>query len=141
MQLIENSDIRPIPFFLVSSSDGSTGAAGTTPSVWISQDGGAFVVPAGATVEIGYGWYSLIPSAADTGVNGAFLLHATAAGADTTDLKCQIVPQVYTANAAVQDIVNGVWDEPGGNHAVTGSMGVELAQAASSAGTPWTRIY
>ena len=91
MQLILNSDTRPIPFMIVQSTDHITGLTGAAPTVTISKNGGAFAAPAGTVAEIGNGWYRLTPAAADTATNGTLLLHATASGGDPADVDCQVV--------------------------------------------------
>ena len=91
MQLILNGDTRPIPFFVTSSTDHLSGITGGSPTVTISKNGAAFAAPSGAVGEVGNGWYTLTPGGADVTTNGILLLHATASGADPSDLKCQVV--------------------------------------------------
>jgi hypothetical protein len=91
MQLILNGDARPVPFFLASAADHVTGLTGATPSVTISRNGAAFAAPSGAVAELGDGWYGLTPAGTDVTSDGVLLLHATAAGADPADVKCQVV--------------------------------------------------
>src|SRR5258707_9653466 len=98
MQIIPNGDTRPIPFFLVQSSDHISPLTGATPTVTVSKNGAAFAAPAGAVSEIANGWYKLTPSGADTTTNGMLLLHATAASGDPSDLSAQVAaPNVYDA--------------------------------------------
>jgi hypothetical protein len=115
MQLILNGDARPILFFMAQSGDHITGLTGVSPVVAVSKNGAAFAAPAGSVAEIGNGWYALTPSGSDVTTNGAFLLHATAAGGDPADMKAQVVafdpydafptanavlPESYAANGA-----------------------------------------
>jgi len=91
MQLVQNGDTRPLPFFMVQSSDHASPLTGAVPAVVISKNGAAFAAPAGAVAEIGNGWYKLTPTATDTGTNGMLLVHATASGGDPADFDAQIV--------------------------------------------------
>lgn len=76
---------HPLVFLMVKASDHITPATGLTPTVTLSQGGGAFATPAGAVTEIGGGWYAVAGNATDTGAVGPLLLHATAPTADPTD--------------------------------------------------------
>jgi hypothetical protein len=87
----QNSTAHPIPFLMVASSDHVAGVTGLVPTVTVSKDGGAFAVPAGAVTEIANGFYSLAGNAADRNTLGAFLIHATGAGADPCDAQYTIV--------------------------------------------------
>jgi hypothetical protein len=59
--------------------------------VTLSKNGAAFASPAGAVSEIGSGWYQVAGNATDTGTLGPLLLHATATGADATDVFYEVV--------------------------------------------------
>lgn len=112
MQIITNSDTRPIPFLLVQSADHISGLTGATATVTISKNGAAFGSPSGAVAEIGSGWYKLTPSGSDTTTNGSLILHATASNADPTDEKCQVVAvDIYDATrfglSALPNIASG----------------------------------
>jgi hypothetical protein len=87
----QNSTAHPIPFLMIASADHVAGLAGIVPTVTVSKDGGAFAAPAGAVTELAQGWYVLAGNAADRNTLGAFLLHATAAGADPCDAQYTIV--------------------------------------------------
>ncbi len=91
----QNSTAHPIPFLMILSSDHLSPAtglvAGTSLTVVISKDGGAFATPAGAVTEIGNGWYSLAGNATDRGTLGAFIVHATGTGCDPSDARGTIV--------------------------------------------------
>ena len=86
-----NSAVRPLAFLLVSGTDHVSPVTGATPTVTISKNCGTFAAPAGAVSEVGNGWYALAANAADRNTLGPFLLHATAAGADPTDVEGTIV--------------------------------------------------
>ncbi|GIW60993.1 MAG: hypothetical protein KatS3mg087_2059 [Patescibacteria group bacterium] len=92
MRLIKQNDTsKPIVFLMVDSADHITGKTGLTPTVTISKNGGAFAAPSGAVSEIGNGWYKLTPAAADVDTLGPLIIHATATGADPTDVEYQVV--------------------------------------------------
>ncbi|GIW61017.1 MAG: hypothetical protein KatS3mg087_2083 [Patescibacteria group bacterium] len=92
MRLIKQNDTsKPIVFRMVDSADHITGKTGLTPTVTISKNGGAFAPPSGAVSEIGDGWYKLTPAAADVDTLGPLIIHATATGADPTDVEYQVV--------------------------------------------------
>ncbi len=137
MQLILNGEARPIPFFIAAASDHVTGLTGAAPAVTISKNGGAFTAPAGAVTEMGDGWYSLAPAGADTTTNGVLLLHATAAGGDPADVKCQVVAfSPYDSGAlgladlaavpSLPAIKAGILDEPLASHTAAGTSGAAL---------------
>lgn len=76
---------------MVSSADHRTGAAGLAPVVTLSKDGGPFGPSVGVVSEIGHGWYALAGDAEDRNTRGPLILHATAEGADPTEVLCEIV--------------------------------------------------
>lgn len=84
MNLKQSTSVN-IPFLLRSSTDSITGLTGATPTVTLSKNGGSFAAAGGSVSEIGNGWYELAANTTDTGTLGAFLLYATAAGADPSD--------------------------------------------------------
>lgn len=91
----------PIAFLLVDSADHITGAAGLSPVVTISKDGGVFAPPSGAVSEIGNGWYALAGDADDRDTLGDLLIHAEAAGADPVDDRCYVAPwNIYDVQAS-----------------------------------------
>jgi hypothetical protein len=130
MQLILNGEARPIPFFIAASADHVTGLTGAAPTVTLSKNGGAFAAPAGAVTEVGDGWYKLVPSGADITTNGVLLLHATAAGGDPADVKCQVVAFSPYDSAALglSDLsaAAGILDAPLASHTTAGSSGAAL---------------
>lgn len=80
-----------MPFFMADETDHITGKTGLAPTVSISKNGAAFVVPNGAVSELAHGWYLLAGNATDRNAVGPFALHATAAGADPSDNKFAII--------------------------------------------------
>jgi len=88
----QNTTSYPMPFLLVSSTDHVSPVAGANPTVTISKDCATFASPSGSVSEIGNGWYSLAGNATDRNTLGAFLIHATATGADPADDRYTIVP-------------------------------------------------
>ena len=80
-QIKQGSTAYPLVFFMASSTDGSTGVTGITPTVVLSKNGGAFASPAGAVTEIGNGFYKVAGNATDEGTLGILALSATGTGA------------------------------------------------------------
>lgn len=94
---------------MVDSADHITGKAGLAPTVTIRKPAGAFAAPIGAVTEIANGWYKVAGNATDTNALGQLLLHASAAGADPTDDRYEVVafdPQA--ALATPTNITGGV---------------------------------
>lgn len=87
----QSSTSYPLVFLLISSTDHISPVTGATPTVVISKGGGAFAAPSGAVTEIGDGWYHVAGNATDTGSLGPLILHATATGADPTDMLFAVV--------------------------------------------------
>ena len=80
--LLQNGDTaHPIILYAASSSNGNSPVTGLTLTLAISKNGGAFATPTGTQAEIGSGFYKYVPSAADDGTNGEFIVNATATGA------------------------------------------------------------
>lgn len=82
---------RPLLFLMVDSTDHVTGKTGLSPTVTLSKNGAAFGAPAGAVTELSGGWYKVAANATDTNTLGPLLLHATATGADPSDLQFEVV--------------------------------------------------
>lgn len=95
VQLAQGNVVENLPFLLVSSVNHIDPVLGATPTVTISKNGSAFAAPAGAITEIGNGWYQVAAHAADANTLGPLLLHATAAGADPTDQRFDVIPAPY----------------------------------------------
>src|SRR5262249_47192594 len=91
---------QPLVFLMVDSSDHISGKTGLAPAVTISKAGGGFASPAGAVTEVGNGWYKVAGNATDSNTLGPLLLHGSAAGADPTDDRFDVVaydPQSATS--------------------------------------------
>jgi len=76
---------------MVDSADHITGKTGLTLTVTLSKDGAAFAAIGGSVTEISSGWYKLALNTTDTGTLGDLAIHATATGADPTDVVDQVV--------------------------------------------------
>lgn len=87
----QNQTARPLVFLLVDATDHVTPLTGLSPTVTLSKNGAAFGASAGVVSEIGNGWYKVAGNAADSDTLGPLLLHATAAGADPTDDRFDVV--------------------------------------------------
>lgn len=85
-QLLQSSTQDALVFYMTDSADHLTGKTGLTVTVTLSKNGGSFAAAAGAVTEIGSGWYKVAGNATDTNTLGHLLLHATASGADATDM-------------------------------------------------------
>ena len=82
----KSTTAQPLVFLMVDSADHVSPKTGLSPTVTLSKAGGSFASPAGAVTEIGSGWYKVAGNATDSGTLGPLLLHATATGADPTDV-------------------------------------------------------
>lgn len=89
--LIKQSTARNRMILMIDSSDHVTGKTGLTVTVTLSKDGGAFGALGGSVTEISSGWYKVALNTTDTGTLGDLAFHATAAGADPTDIVDQVV--------------------------------------------------
>ncbi len=95
--IIENNTTPTIVFLLVNQDDATTPAAGKSPSVTISKNGGSFRAPNGSVTEMGNGWYKFQLTRAETDTNGPLVVRAEANGT----LEWRDIHQVYTGMAAV----------------------------------------
>ena len=84
--ILQSSTQAALVFLMIDSTDHITGKTGLTPTVTISKNGGTFASPSGAVTEIANGWYKVAGNATDTNTLGPLALHATATGADPTDV-------------------------------------------------------
>ena len=94
---------------MTDSADHVTGKTGLTCTVTLSKAGGSFASPAGAVTEIANGWYKVAGNATDTGTLGSLILHATASGADTTDVLYEVMsidPQATTFGLSLAKTTN-----------------------------------
>lgn len=101
----QNQTARPLVFLMVNSTDHVSPKTGLTPTVTLSKNGAPFTSPAGGVSEIGNGWYKVDGNSTDSNTLGPLLLHATAAGADPTDDRFDVV--AYDPNDARVDV--GKW--------------------------------
>jgi hypothetical protein len=76
--------------FMTDSSDHISGKTGLTLTITASKDGGAFASISPTVTERGSGWYSLALTTSNTDTVGDLSLHATATGADPTDMTVQV---------------------------------------------------
>lgn len=135
----QSSAAYPLVFLLVSSTDHISPVTGATPTVTISKAGGAFAAPAGAVSEIGDGWYKVAGNATDTGTLGPLILHATATGADPTDMLFPVVaydPQSAT-NLGLTNLDAAVSTRStyagGAVASVTAAVNINLSQPLNAA--------
>src|SRR5690349_3212750 len=87
----QNQTARPLLFLMTDSNDHLSPKTGLAPTVTLSKNGAAFGSPAGAVTELGSGWYQVAGNATDANTLGPLLLHATATGADPTDVFYEVV--------------------------------------------------
>jgi len=144
--LKQGQSTHPLTFVMVDSSDHTSGKTGLSPTVRLSKNGGTGAVPAGAVSEVDAtnhpGLYKVAGNATDSNTLGPLALHASAAGADPTDLEWLVVgfdPDTawLTSAPTAGAISDQVWDEALADHAGAGSSGAALA-AAGALGDPWT---
>lgn len=90
-QIKQSSTAYPLVFLMIDSADHVSAKTGLSPTVTISKAGAAFGSPAGAVTEIANGWYKVAGNATDTATLGSLILHASAGGADPTDIIYEVV--------------------------------------------------
>ena len=113
----QNGTDYPIVFLMVDSTDHITGKTGLTPTVTLSKNGGAFGAAAGAVTELANGWYSLAGNATDRNTLGSLAIHASATGADPSDILVFIVgydPIVQEGNGGTLTLTYTVNKSGGG---------------------------
>jgi hypothetical protein len=86
---------------MIDSSDHISGKTGLTLTVTLSKDGAAFAALGGSVTEISSGWYKIALNTTDTGTLGDLAIHATATGADATDVVDQVVVLLPGDNVTV----------------------------------------
>lgn len=98
-----SSTDKPIPFLMVNSADGKTGAVGLSPVVTLQKNGMPPTPAKGAVTPGAKGVYWLQPHADDRDTLGSFVLHAEAVGADDTDEFGEIVEYNPFASPGTQN--------------------------------------
>jgi hypothetical protein len=81
---------RLIAFVLIDSSANPVIGLGSTFTVEISKNGGAFAAGSGIKAEIGNGWYTYRLTAGETDTQGPLAVKATGAGAVQQNLLYQV---------------------------------------------------
>ena len=103
----QSTAARPLMFLMIDSSDHVSAKTGLSPTVVLSKNGATFAAAAGTVSEVpggttlSYGWYKVAGNATDTATAGPLILHASAAGADPTDVKFRIVPYDIETNGTL----------------------------------------
>jgi hypothetical protein len=101
MRSLQQSTAYALMVFMTDSADHIAGKTGLTLTITASKAGAAFASISPSVTERGNGWYNLDLTTAHTDTLGDLAIRCTAAGADPTDLVCQV--QV-TAAALVSDL-------------------------------------
>src|SRR2546430_1317888 len=101
MVLLKQSTSRSRMILMIDSADHITGKTGLTLTVTLSKDGAAFAAMGGSVTEISSGWYKLALNTPDTNTLGDLAIHATATGADPTDVSDQVVALLPGDNVTV----------------------------------------
>ncbi len=85
---------------MTASANHISGETGLTLVGFLSKNGSTFVETVLDISEVGFGWYSITLSTADTNTIGDLVLHLEAAGADPTDIIISIIgtstPELHT---------------------------------------------
>lgn len=101
--MITQSAARNLMVLMVDSADHVTGKTGLTLTLTLSKDGAAFASISPTVTERGNGWYSVALTSSHTDTVGDLVLHATASGADPTDVR----EEVAAASAGGTDWTSG----------------------------------
>ena len=129
----QSTTTYPINFLMVDSSDHITAKTGLTPTVTLSKNGAAFAAAAGAVTEISNGWYSLAGNAIDRNTLGELLVHASATGADPTDLQYAIVVyDPFVDSDAIKAKADNLPTDPADQSAVEAAITAAVSGLASS---------
>lgn len=109
-EILKSSAAYPFAFLMVDSADHISPKTGLTPTVTILKaNTGSFASPSGAVTELANGWYKVAGNATDTNTDGPIILHATASGADPTDMIVGVVVDYDPRSIpTVQNIVDAV---------------------------------
>lgn len=99
MRQLYLSAARNVMVFMTQSADHVTGLTGATLTLTASKDGAAFASISPTVTERGNGWYNVALTSSHTDTLGDFVLRATAASADPTDLVCQVVSALLTVGS------------------------------------------
>ncbi len=118
MRTLKQSTARNIAFLMVDSTDHVTGKTGLTVTVTLGKNGGALAAAAGSVTERTSGWYQLALTTGDTDTLGDLVLHATATGADPTDM---IIGQVVAFDPT-DSVRLGLTAMPNAAAAATGGL-------------------
>ena len=104
MRILKLNTTANVMVFMTSSSDHISPSLGSTLTISLSKDGGAFSSISPIVTERGTGWYSLALSSSDIDTLGDLAIHITAPGADDTDL-VMWVDDYGSSALAVQNIL------------------------------------
>ncbi len=91
--LIESTPV--VAFVLVDEAGVEVSGLGTTFTVSISKNGGAFATGGGTKAEIGSGWYRYTPLATETDTLGPLAIKASGAGTSQQNLLYQVVGAIF----------------------------------------------
>lgn len=109
---ISNGVPQEILFYMELAGSPVTGL---TPATSLSKNAGALAPTTNSAAEVGSGWYSVLPTAAEVDTNGSLLLVAIDAGADTWS-------EVHQVVSAYDD----VWNADLSDYPSVGSAGYTL---------------
>ncbi len=126
MRDLKLSTARNLTVFMTDSADHITGKASLTLTITASKDGAAFGSISPTVTDLGSGWYGLALTTTHTNTLGDLAIHITGAGADPTDILCQVVTDLQGAS------VSSVTGNVGGN--VVGSVASVTGLTASDVG-------
>lgn len=142
-QVKQSTTAYPLVFLMIDSTDHISAKTGLSPTVTLSKAGGSFASPSGAVSEIANGWYKVAGNATDTGTLGPLILHASATGADATDMIFEVVafdPQdtVRLGLTALPNVASGsagaIPTTGTGSNQISVSSGQVILQAGTGTG-------
>lgn len=91
MRILKQSTAVNVMVFMTDSSDHVSGKAGLTLTITASKNGDAFSSVTPTITDRGNGWYNLALTTSHTDTLGDLAIHITSAGADPTDVICNVV--------------------------------------------------
>jgi hypothetical protein len=99
MIILQLAETQLVDFVLKDSGGIEVLGLGSTFSVEISKNGGAFAAGTGTKAEISDGWYTYLLDAAETDTEGPLAVKVTGAGAVQKNLLYEVSGSIWTAPA------------------------------------------
>jgi hypothetical protein len=128
MYPLKQSTAITVPFYLHDANgDPVPSKVDANFTKRISKNGAAFGAMTVTITEMENGWYSATVSSAHTDTLGILSITFQVAGAKQVNLQFRVFSATFDDAVTIQQVVNGVWDEPRGSHTTAGTFGQGVA--------------